>query len=177
MGATLHGRLVTLRPLTAADTDRLRKIRALPGVVRWWRALEDDFPAADEPDAVRFAVEHAGTVVGMIQYAEENEPDYRHAGIDVFLDPAVHGRGLGLDAILALAVHLVRDRGHHRLTIDPAAANEVAIACYAAAGFRPVGVMRAYERDRDGGAWHDGLLMDALADEILAAAARRGVPA
>ena len=112
----------------------------------------------------------------MIQYAEENEPDYRHAGIDVFLDPAVHGRGLGLDAILALAVHLVRDRGHHRLTIDPAAANEVAIACYAAAGFRPVGVMRAYERDGDGGAWHDGLLMDALADEVLAAAARRGVP-
>ena len=83
-------------------------------MLRWWRALEDDFPAADEPDAVRFAVEHAGTVVGMIQYAEENEPDYRHAGIDVFLDPAVHGRGLGLDAILALAVHLVRDRGHHR---------------------------------------------------------------
>ena len=36
--------------------------------------------------------------------------------------------------------------------------------------------MRAYERDSAGGEWHDGLLMDALADEVLAAAARRGVP-
>jgi aminoglycoside 6'-N-acetyltransferase len=173
----MHGRLVTLRPLAPADTARLREIRLQPEVLRWWHTPEDDFPAADEPDAVRFAVEHDGAVVGMIQYGEENEPDYRHAGIDLFLDPAVHGRGLGVDAVITLAVHLVRDRGHHRLTIDPAAANATAIACYRAAGFRPVGVLRAYERDGATGEWHDGLLMDALADEILAAAARRGVPA
>jgi aminoglycoside 6'-N-acetyltransferase len=94
----------------------------------------------------------------------------------VFLDPAVHRRGLGADAVLTLAVHLVRDRGHHRLTIDPAAANVVAIACYRAVGFRPVGVLRAYERDSATGEWHDGLLMDALSDEVMAAAERRGVP-
>jgi aminoglycoside 6'-N-acetyltransferase len=58
--------------------------------------------------------------------------------------------------------HLIEDRGHHRLTIDPAAANERAIRCYAGVGFRPVGVLRQYERDDDGG-WHDGLLMDLLA--------------
>jgi aminoglycoside 6'-N-acetyltransferase len=27
-------------------------------------------------------------------------------------------------------------------------------------------VMRRYERDADGGGWHDGLLMDLLADEL-----------
>ena len=174
---TLRGRRVTLRPLAAADTARLREIRSHPGVLRWWGPLEPAFPASDEPDATRFAVEHDGALAGMIQYAEEEEPAYRHAGIDLFLDPAIHGRGLGLDAVLTLAIHLVRDRGHHRLTIDPAADNEAAIACYSAAGFRSVGVMRDYERDHDGTGWHDGLLMDALADEVLAAAARRGVPA
>jgi hypothetical protein len=32
-------------------------------------------------------------------------------------------------------------------------------------GFRPVGVLRDYERDTDGRGWHDGLLMDLLAAE------------
>ncbi len=56
--------------------------------------------------------------------------------------------------------------GHHRLVIDPAADNEPSIRCYAAVGFRPVGIMRAYERDADGVGWHDGLLMDLLAEEL-----------
>jgi aminoglycoside 6'-N-acetyltransferase len=104
----------------------------------------------------------------MIQYHEENEPDYRHAGIDLFLDEAVHGRGLGREAVAVLADHLTRARGHHRLTIDPAADNLRAIACYSAVGFRPVGRLRQYERGSDG-SFHDGLLMDALAPEIAAA--------
>jgi hypothetical protein len=61
-------------------------------------------------------------------------------------------------------------RGGHgpadRLVIDPATANDAAIRCYNAVGFRPVGVMRAYERDTDGDGWHDGLLMDLLAAEL-----------
>ncbi len=44
----------------------------------------------------------------MVQYAEESTPHYRHAGIDLFLDPAVHGRGVGRDVIRAVAVDLVR---------------------------------------------------------------------
>ena len=64
-----------------------------------------------------------------------------------------------------MARHLLHDRGHHRLTIDPAAVNERAIRRYAAVGFRPVGVMRQYERDADGQAGTDELLMDLLADE------------
>ena len=64
-----------------------------------------------------------------------------------------------------LARHLVDDLGHHRLTIDPAAANTRAIRAYEKAGFRAVGVMRRYERAPDG-TWRDGLLMDLLADEL-----------
>ncbi len=51
---------------------------------------------------------------------------------------------------------------HHR----PAADNGRAVHAYAALGFRPVGLMRAYERRADG-RWHDNLLMDLLADELV----------
>lgn len=44
---------------------------------------------------------------------------------------------------------------------DPAAANSRAIRCYTSVVFRPVGVMRQYERGGDG-RFHDGLLMDLL---------------
>jgi aminoglycoside 6'-N-acetyltransferase len=92
------------------------------------------------------------------------DPDYRHASIDLFLATAVHGRGYGTDALRTLARYLFEERGHHRLTIDPAAANERAIRAYRAVGFRPVGLMRDYERGPDG-TWHDSLLMDLLAGE------------
>jgi len=95
-----------------------------------------------------------------------NDPVYRHAGIDVFLDPAVHGRGLGREVVAVLAAHLVDDRRHRRLVIDPAVDNVRAIACYEAVGFRRVGVMRAYEHWPDG-TERDGLLMDLLAAELV----------
>jgi len=113
-----------------------------------------------------FVIERDGRVAGAIQWHAEDEPDYRHAGIDIYLDPAFHGRGLGADAIRTLARHLIDDHRHHRLVIDPAADNAAAIACYTKVGFRPVGVMRNYERGLDG-TWHDGLLMDLLAEELI----------
>ena len=64
-----------------------------------------------------------------------------------------------------LARYLFAERGHHRLTIDPAATNEPAIRCYQRLGFRPVGIMRRYERGPDG-IWHDGLLMDLLSSDL-----------
>jgi aminoglycoside 6'-N-acetyltransferase len=41
-----------------------------------------------------------------------------------------------------------------------------AIRCYASVGFRPVGIMWRYERDVRRGGWHDGLLMELLAEEL-----------
>ena len=63
-------------------------------------------------------------------------------------------------------------RSHHRITIDPAAANDQAIRSYTKVGFRPVGVMRQYERSGDG-QFHDGLLMDLLRGELAELRARR----
>ena len=73
--------------------------------------------------------------------------------------------GLGTDAVRTLVRHLIVDEGHHRLVIDPATDNAAAIRCYRKVGFREVGVMRQYERSPDG-TWHDGLLMELLADDF-----------
>jgi aminoglycoside 6'-N-acetyltransferase len=170
MGAgKLQGERVSLRDATPADIPELARIRATPEVLRWWRG-GDDLAAAVAEDLAEegtetFVIEHDGRVAGAIQWSAEDEPDYRHAGIDIYLDPALHGRGLGADAIRTLARHLIADKGHHRLVIDPAADNVAAIRCYSKVGFRAVGAMRNYERGADG-TWHDGLLMDLLADEL-----------
>jgi len=53
-----------------------------------------------------------------------------------------------------------------KVTLRPGRpANEPAIRCYAKVGFRPVGVMRQYERGGDG-RFHDGMLMDLLREEL-----------
>jgi aminoglycoside 6'-N-acetyltransferase len=166
----LHGREVILRPPRADDAQRLNAILAEPTVGAWWpefdveRVRHDLIAERDGEEG--FVIEHDGRVVGYIQLAEENEPDFRHASIDLFLATDAQGRGLGPDAIRAVAIHLIDERGHHRLTIDPAAANARAIAAYAKLGFRPVGIMREYQRMPDG-RWVDGLLMDVLAGELV----------
>ena len=153
------------RPLTERDLPRIAEIRRTPEVFRRWRGedlateLADDLARDEE---IQFAIEiEDGRIVGMIQFAEETEPDYRHASIDIFVDPSAHRQGIATDAITTLADHLLGERGHHRLTIDPAADNAAAIACYEKVGFRRVGIMRAYERQIDG-SWADALLMDLL---------------
>ncbi|HTV99697.1 MAG TPA: GNAT family protein [Streptosporangiaceae bacterium] len=164
----LTGRRVRLRPGRPEDAVRLREILAEPAVSRWWG--EPD-PLADIENAlageqeVLLVAEAGGQVAGGIQYHEELDPMYRHAGIDIFLGAAFQGRGLGREAVALLAGFLFERLGHHRVTIDPAAANERAIRSYASVGFRPVGVMRQYERGTDG-RFHDGLLMDLLRGEL-----------
>jgi RimJ/RimL family protein N-acetyltransferase len=163
----LTGQWVVLAPVAEEHVAELRRILDTPEVARRWGPEDDGWPfEADSDDVVRYAVLIDGAVRGFVQYGEEADPMYRHASIDIFLDPAVHGRGIGTDTVRTLARHLVHDLGHHRLVIDPAADNTAAIRCYTAVGFRPVGIMRRYERNTDGQDWHDGLLMDLLAEDL-----------
>lgn len=158
-----------LRPATADDHPALAAILAEPEVARWWVHGPLDEAQAElldvDDDTVILVIEVDGEIAGQIQFSEELTPDYKHAGIDLFVGTAWQGRGIGPAAIRLVARHLFEERGHHRITIDPAADNGRAIRAYEKVGFRRVGVLRQYERGADG-TWHDGLLMDLLRDEL-----------
>lgn len=161
----LRGRHVRLRPVTHDDRRRIVEIRRTAEVARRWRGDDLDAEFIDDladGELHQLAIETTDKqLAGLIQFSEEQEPEYRHASIDIFVDPTMHRQGIATDAIRTLADYLFDQRGHHRLVIDPAADNTPAIACYTKVGFKPVGVMRAYERQEDG-SWADGLLMDML---------------
>ena len=157
-----------LHPLGDEHVVAVVELMALPEVQPWWGTwdaarvreglLEDD-------DSTYLAIVHGGRLVGIIGYYEEDDPEYRHAGMDISVHPDVFGTGVALDALRTVCRMLVDERGHHRLIIDPNANNARAIAAYRKLGFRDIGIMRRYEKQVDG-TWEDGLLMDMLADEL-----------
>lgn len=164
---TLHGRLVSLHPAAPEELHALASALAHdPGAGPW---LGEE-PATIERwffgDGVgSFVITTDDEPLGIITFEEECDPDYRSASIDIGLLSGATDRGIGTDAVRTVADWLFTDRGHHRITIDPAVANGRAIRAYEKVGFRPVGVMRKYERGPDG-VWRDSLLMDMLAEEL-----------
>ena len=163
----LHGPRVTLRPVREDDASALLALLTEPSVARWWHQwdaarVQRDLIEQDEEHVNVIEVE--GAIAGLLLVYEEPD-EYKHAALDVSLGTAHQGQGLGPEALRLVITHLIEERGHHRFTIDPAADNDNAIRAYAKLGFRPVGVLRRYERGAEG--WHDGLLMDLLADELL----------
>ncbi len=162
----LDGDRVVLRHVRADDIPALSAILREPEVARRWGPFDDAEVAGFVGQGCVFAVTLDGETIGAIQYEEDEDPMYRRAGIDIFLSTSLHRKGLGSDAIRTLARFLIEQLHHHRLTIDPAADNVTAIHAYERVGFRKVGVMRRYERGPDG-VWHDGLLMDLLAEDLI----------
>jgi aminoglycoside 6'-N-acetyltransferase len=162
----LSGPRVTLRTAGLDDVPRLISIRREPEIERRWGIIEEGEMEEFVMDERTFVVEVDGEVVGAVQYGEVEDPMYRSASIDLYVTTPRHGQGLGTETVRALARYLIEERGHHRLTIDPAADNAAAIRAYEKVGFRPVGVMRSYERGPEG-TFHDGLLMEMLAGELL----------
>lgn len=140
------------------------------GVRRWWGSQSDEdidemVALADpDPDTTVLLIEVGGAVIGVVQFYEEGDPQYRHAGIDVAIHDDHQRRGLGPETVALVVDHLA-SLGHHRVVIDPNASNRAAITAYERVGFSPVGVMRRYEWSEAEGRWTDGLLMELLIDE------------
>ena len=161
----LRGELVVLRPLHSDDVPRLAEIGSEPEVARWWREVDEAQLREKLVEGRAFSIRYDGKIAGLVQWWENDDAEFRHAGIDLFLTTRLHGRGLGSDAVRTVARWLVEARGHHRITIDPALENVRAIRAYERVGFRRVGVLRRYWLGPDG-EWRDGLLLDLLADEL-----------
>ena len=164
----LQGERVTLRPVRDDDAAALLALLTEPSVAAWWQVwdearVRDMIRDREEP---AMAIELGGALVGVLLIGEEAFPMYRHASLDIAISSEHQGQGIAPEALRLAIRHLIDERGHHRFTIDPSAANENAIKAYGRLGFKPVGVLRAYERWADG-TWHDNLLMDLLADELL----------
>jgi aminoglycoside 6'-N-acetyltransferase len=147
---------LSLRRFEPADAEAVEALLAEPEVKRWWQ--DGDYQRDNG-----WVVEVNGEVVGWIEYVEETYEWYPSVALDIALTTALHGRGYGRRALKLGIEHFVT-KGHHRFTIDPDVRNERAIRSYAAIGFKPVGVLRAYERNPDGG-WNDGVLMDLVVQD------------
>lgn len=159
---------ITLRPLRRADAEEMLALLQQPGVERWWGAydaekLERDF--FDPAWAYTYRIIIQDRLVGLLQFHEVPDPDYKSVAVDITLGDEHQNKGIGTRALRRLIRYLIDERGHHRVTIDPATDNTRAIHVYEKVGFKPVGVMRRYERGIDG-QWHDALLMDLLAEEF-----------
>ena len=158
-----------LRPLRDGDLDRLEQIVSSPGGAEWWGIISDraklrsDLRCDDEDDSAAFTIEIEGDIAGWLGVWEENEPGHRYAGLDIMLAPEVRGGGIGPEALRAAIRWLIDERGHHRVTIDPAAENAAAVRCYEKAGFRRVGVHEKAWRDPDG-VWRDVQFMELVRD-------------
>jgi aminoglycoside 6'-N-acetyltransferase len=165
---SLSGEHVALRALTDGDVPRVAEMNALAEVARWWNPRDSEYLESKvcNEGLACWVVEVNGELAGFVQAYEHEHHEYRHAGLDLFLHPRFHGRGLGRDVVRTVCRHLVEDRGHHRLVIDPAEANARAIRCYEAVGFRRVGIMREYWWDHVERRWANGVLMDLLAGEL-----------
>ena len=165
----LHGPRVTLRPVREDDAPALHALLTEPAVARWWHEWDE---ARVRRDLIEQDEEHVNVIEARGRaspgcgWCYEESDEYKHAALDISLATAHQGQGLGPEALRLVITYLIEERGHHRLTIDPAAHNDRAIRAYAKLGFKPVGILRRYERAADG-SWHDGLLMDLLADELL----------
>jgi aminoglycoside 6'-N-acetyltransferase len=162
---TLTSPRLALRPPDPdADAPPLAAILAEPEVAQWWMRMDLERIRQELEAEPGWVIDVDRAPAGWLVVTEETEPDYRHVAFDLFLGAGTRGRGLGPEA-LRLAIDHFAAAGHHRFTIDPAVANERAIRAYESIGFKPVGVMRAYERALDG-SWRDALLMDLLAAEL-----------
>lgn len=134
-----------VRAINPDDRAALTAILAEPDVARWWIHGDLESTVAglyNDASGVRLTIEVNGEDIGYIKFSEALDPDYRHASIDLFVSTSWHGRGIGPEAIRLVARHLFEKRGHRRITIDPAVANEHAIRACEKVGFRPIGTMR-----------------------------------
>jgi aminoglycoside 6'-N-acetyltransferase len=157
-----------LRMVEPGDCDPLLAIQREPEVSRYW--VSDDAAdnlltqQTDDERLTAYAITVDDEVIGWLGVAENLDETYRSAGIDLFITTTRHAQGFGTEAITLVCRELFEASGHHRITIDPSAGNARAIRAYEKVGFRRVGVMRQYERGRDG-TFHDGLLMELIRGE------------
>jgi aminoglycoside 6'-N-acetyltransferase len=129
--------VVTVRPATEEDVERLVAWHADPDTSRYWDdetfTPEQMRERLDRTEVDPWIVEEDGEPLGYLQsWWEADEP--RRGGLDGFLVPAARGRGIMPAAARQLAERLLAE-GWAYVTVDPYAWNDRAIRGWQKAGF------------------------------------------
>jgi RimJ/RimL family protein N-acetyltransferase len=165
---------VTLRPATAADLPYLVRLFSDDDVAPFLaavRALTPEEVAAEvarserEPDAFGvLVVEFDGAPAGTVTWERINRRSRIASVGGLAIDPALRGRGVGIEAARAIQRQLIRERGFHRLQMEVYGFNERALRHAERAGWIREGVRRrAYWRD---GEWVDGVLFGLVEEDL-----------
>lgn len=107
-----------------------------------------------------FVIEYQGRAIGETLLDNFVEADRRASLIIGILDPAALGKGLGTEAIRAMAEFAFDTLGLHKLSTRVLAFNTRAIRAYERIGFVREGLER--ESALIGGTWHDDVIVGLL---------------
>jgi RimJ/RimL family protein N-acetyltransferase len=165
---------VTLRPATAADLPYLVRLFSDDDVAPFLAAVRASTPeevAAEvarserEPDAFGvLVVELDGAPAGTVTWERVNRRSRIASVGGLAIDPALRGRGVGIEVARAIQRQLIRERGFHRLQMEVYGFNERALRHAERAGWIREGVRRrAYWRD---GEWVDGVLFGLVEEDL-----------
>ena len=165
---------VTLRRATREDVPFIAALVAHEEVAPFLAAVrassEEDVAeevarAEREPDAYGvMVVELDGEPAGTVTWERVNRRS-RIASVSGFaIDARLRGRGVGVEAAMALQHHLIHERGFHRLQMEVYGFNERALRHAERAGWTREGVRRmAYRRNDE---WVDGVLFGLVEEDL-----------
>lgn len=163
-------RLVLRRPIPTDIADRLALgrdpeiYRNLGADTRNLKSITDEQAKAwvdniaSHPAA--WVIEHQGRAIGEILIDNFVEADRRAGLIIGVLDPACLGKGLGTEAIRAVAEFCFDVLGLHKLSMRVLSFNTRAIRAYERVGFVREGLER--ESALIGGTWYDDVIVGLL---------------
>jgi aminoglycoside 6'-N-acetyltransferase len=161
----LPGERMSLRPPTDTDATPLLRILSEPEVSRWWVGYTAERIREEILESGHALVmEIDGACAGAIFLYPNEDPEYLHVVIHLFLGARWYGQRFGAEALAIVIAHLAT-LGHHRFTLDPNIHNAAAIRSYERLGFQRVGLLREYQLRPDG-SHEDGLLMDLVLSDF-----------
>jgi L-amino acid N-acyltransferase YncA len=164
---------VLVRPMAAADAAGVLAIyqAGLDGGQASFETIAPSWPAFDAAKlaAHRFvAIDPAGAMLGWIAVSPvSTRPVY--AGVvehSVYVDPAVHGRGVGR-ALLDVLIASTEAAGIWTIQSGVFPENTASLALHHAAGFRTVGIReRVGRHPSQGNRWRDVVLLERRSPHI-----------
>ena len=155
-----------LRPAAQADLDPLIALARRAEIARTlaWDAADGLAAALDADAGELLVVEHAGAPAGGVRWTVINRRSRIAEIRSLMIDPAFHGRGLGVAAVRELVERLFGRHGMHRIEAEVMGINDAARRVFERAGFVHEGTRRrAYDRH---GAWQDGIRYGLLPEDL-----------